>query len=127
MCLLLLSLLLLIINSCFCFRTYLNEELELLRSRIDTESMARRIAEESAGDLEKERAVRELELKDVERRLRAEISTKDVEMKKLKDSASESLRLIETLNREKEDLTKRLNALQKGRLLDHTFELLFKT
>lgn len=96
------------------FRTHLNEELELLRSRLDTESMARRIAEESAGDLEKERAVRELELKDVERRLRAEISSKEVEMKKLKDSETESARLIETLNREKEDLTKRLNALQKG-------------
>ena len=78
--------------------------------------MARRIAEESAGDLEKERAVRELELKDVERRLRAEISSKEVEMKKLKESEAESLRMIETLNREKEDLTKRLNSLQKGKI-----------
>ena len=93
----------------------MNEELDLLRARIDTESMARRIAEESAGDLEKERAVRELEL-DVERRLRAEISSKEDEMKKLKESETESLRMTETLNREREDLTKRLNALQKGKI-----------
>ena len=76
-------------NLDFFSRTHLNEELDLLRARIDSESMARRIAEESAGDLEKERAVRELELKDVERRLRAEISSKEVEMKKLKESEAE--------------------------------------
>lgn len=76
--------------------------------------MARRIAEESACDLQKERAVRELELKDLERRLQAELSSKEVEMKKLKESESESNRKIELLSREKEDFIKRLNALQKG-------------
>lgn len=78
--------------------------------------MARRIAEESAGDLEKEKAVRELELKDAERRLRAEISSKENELKKLKENETETTRLIESLNNEKEDLTKRINALQKGKL-----------
>lgn len=60
-----------------CFRNNLSHQLQLAIARADSESLARSIAEETIADLEKERTMKELELKEVISRHRAEISNKD--------------------------------------------------
>lgn len=62
---------------CCCFRNNLSHQLQLAMARADSESLARSIAEETIADLEKEKTMKELELKEVISRHRTDIANKD--------------------------------------------------
>lgn len=58
-------------------RNSISHQCQLAIAQADSESLARSIAEETISDLEKERTIKELELKDLMSRHRAELSNKD--------------------------------------------------
>lgn len=63
-------------GSCFC-RDSLATQLEASLTKADAEELARTIAEEQYSDLEKEKIMKELEIKDMIARQRQEVSEKD--------------------------------------------------
>lgn len=52
-------------------------QLQIALARADSEALARSIAEETVADLEKEKTMKELELKDLLAKHRADIAAKD--------------------------------------------------
>ena len=83
-------------------------------ARADTEAIARRQAEELRADLEKEKAVRELEIEDSERRLRSELSSKDELISNYSIKESEFNKTLEIITKEKEDLSAKLHFMNQG-------------
>lgn len=98
-------------------RNKLSHQLDLLNARADAESRARRLAEETQADLEKEKDLRELEMQEMERRLRSEISLRDGETLKLRDRESELNSIIHEMTRQKEEMKDRLKTLEEGKFL----------
>ncbi|GFR23942.1 rho-associated protein kinase 2 [Trichonephila clavata] len=94
-------------------RNNIYHQLQLAAARADSESLARSIAEETIADLEKERTMHELELKDLLSRHRAELSNKDVTISSLKDKESEFKKTVELLTREKDELNLKILTLQE--------------
>ncbi|GIY60635.1 rho-associated protein kinase 1 [Caerostris extrusa] len=74
---------------------------------------ARSIAEETIADLEKERTMHELELKDLISRHRTELSNKDVTISNLKDKENEFKKTIEHLTQEKRRVQCKVLSLQE--------------
>lgn len=62
----------------FFFRDSLAAQLEITLTKADSEQLARSIAEEQYSDLEKEKIMKELELKEMMARHRQELSEKDI-------------------------------------------------
>lgn len=60
-----------------CLRDSLAAQLEITLTKADSEQLARSIAEEQYSDLEKEKIMKELELKEMMARHRQEVSEKD--------------------------------------------------
>lgn len=60
------------------FRDSLAAQLEITLTKADSEQLARSIAEEQYSDLEKEKIMKELELKEMMARHRQELSEKDI-------------------------------------------------
>lgn len=58
-------------------RISLAQQVQIALARADSEALARSIAEETVTDLEKEKTIKELEMKDVMGKHRADISTKE--------------------------------------------------
>ena len=58
-------------------RNSLTQQVQIAVARADSEALARSIAEETVTDLEKEKTIKELEMKDVIGKHRADISTKE--------------------------------------------------
>lgn len=83
-------------------------------ARADTEAIARRQAEELTADLEKDKAIRELEVEDNERRLLAELNNKDEIINSYTIKESESNKTIEIISKEKEDLSAKLHYMNQG-------------
>ncbi|KAG8183195.1 hypothetical protein JTE90_005646 [Oedothorax gibbosus] len=94
-------------------RNTLSHQSQLSNARADSESLARSIAEETIADLEKERTIRELELKDLTSRHRAELANKDIVIANLKDKENEYKKTVEFLNLEKEDLGVKIASLEE--------------
>ena len=72
-----------VINSCSSFvgffsRDSLAAQLEITLTKADSEQLARSIAEEQYSDLEKEKIMKELELKEMMARHRQELGEKDI-------------------------------------------------
>ncbi len=65
-----------LVHVCFC-RDSLATQLEVSLTKADAEELARTIAEEQYSDLEKEKIMKELEIKDMIARQRQEVSEKD--------------------------------------------------
>ncbi len=65
-----------LVHVCFC-RDSLATQLEASLTKADSEELARTIAEEQYSDLEKEKIMKELEMKDMIARHRQELSEKD--------------------------------------------------
>lgn len=63
---------------CVSFRDSLAAQLEITLTKADSEQLARSIAEEQYSDLEKEKIMKELELKEMMARHRQELSEKDI-------------------------------------------------
>ncbi|RWS16484.1 rho-associated protein kinase 2-like isoform X1 [Dinothrombium tinctorium] len=88
-------------------------QFELMTARADSEALARRIAEDNCAQLEKEKSLRELEIEENERRLRADLNNKEAEFLKLKEKENESNKTIEALKKEKEEINNKYNQLQQ--------------
>lgn len=76
-------------------RGSLLHQLQIALARADSEALARSIAEETVADLEKERTIKELEIKDIISKHRNEISTKESALAMLREAEA--------------DVTKKLN------------------
>lgn len=64
-------------------------QLQLAAARADSEALARSIAEETVADLEKEKTMKELELKDLIAKHRNDIATKETQLQLLRDTENE--------------------------------------
>ncbi|XP_015914615.1 rho-associated protein kinase 2 [Parasteatoda tepidariorum] len=94
-------------------RNNLSHQLQLAMARADSESLARSIAEETIADLEKERAIKEIELKELMSRHWSDLSNKDSLLSSYKEKENEYKKTIEILTREKEDRGFQLLSLQE--------------
>lgn len=101
-------------------RGSLLHQLQIALARADSEALARSIAEETVADLEKEKTIKELEIKDLISKHRNELSTKESALimlreaeadinKKLNLKLSEYDELIQSNNKLKEELSKNKN------------------
>lgn len=90
----------------------LKHQCQLALARADSEALARSIAEETVADLEKEKTMKELELKDLLGKHRNDLNTKDVTINALRDRELELKRLSEQVQREKDDLSRVCKRLQ---------------
>lgn len=58
-------------------RNSLTQQVQIAVARADSEALARSIAEETVTDLEKEKTIKELEMKDIIGKHRSDISSKE--------------------------------------------------
>ncbi|XP_065578443.1 rho-associated protein kinase 1-like [Artemia franciscana] len=85
-------------------------QLQLSLARAESESLALKIAKDALGELEKERTMRELEFKDLQSRLKAEISNKENAIQLAKERETDFVHSIEDLKKETENLSNKLKA-----------------
>ncbi len=67
----------------------LAHQLQLSLARADSEALARAIAEETVAELEKEKTMKELEIKDIVARHRADLINKEVALHGLRERETE--------------------------------------
>uniref|UniRef100_T1IKB9 Rho-associated protein kinase let-502 n=1 Tax=Strigamia maritima TaxID=126957 RepID=T1IKB9_STRMM len=91
-------------------RINIAHQLELTCARADSEALARSIAEETVSDLEKEKTMKEFEIKELISRQKMELTNRDNAMSGAKEREAE---LKSRLEVEKEELTKQIHALQQ--------------
>ncbi|XP_039301542.1 rho-associated protein kinase 2-like, partial [Nilaparvata lugens] len=94
-------------------RSSLAHQLQIALARADSEALARSIAEETVGDLEKEKTIKELELKDLHARHRADMAALDSNLVKLKERETENKKTIDQLMKDKEDLSHQMKLMQE--------------
>lgn len=94
-------------------RLSLKHQCQLALARADSEALARSIAEETVADLEKEKTMKELELKDLLAKHRAELSSREANYNMLKEREVEHKKLNDQLHKEKEDLLRQIKQLQE--------------
>ncbi|XP_068608289.1 rho-associated protein kinase 2, partial [Brachionichthys hirsutus] len=89
-------------------RDSLAAQLEITLTKADSEQLARSIAEEQYSDLEKEKIMKELELKEMMARHRQELSEKDMTIGSLEEANRTLTSDVANLANEKEELNNRL-------------------
>lgn len=94
-------------------RSSLVHQLQLALARADSEALARSIAEETVADLEKEKTMKELELKDIVTKHRSELSSKDINLNGLRDREMECKKTIDQLIKDNDDLNRQVKLLQE--------------
>lgn len=70
-------------------KSSLHHQLQLAIARADSEALAKQIAEETVADLEKERTMKELEIKDLISKHRNELAAKETQIQSLRDLEAE--------------------------------------
>ncbi|XP_066256742.1 rho-associated protein kinase 1 isoform X1 [Euwallacea similis] len=93
-------------------RSSLKHQCQLALARADSEALARSIAEETVADLEKEKTMKELELKDLLSKHRNDINAKEVALNAVRDREIEVKRQNDQLQREMDDLSRLCKQLQ---------------
>uniref|UniRef100_A0A671P376 non-specific serine/threonine protein kinase n=1 Tax=Sinocyclocheilus anshuiensis TaxID=1608454 RepID=A0A671P376_9TELE len=93
-------------------RDSLATQLEVSLTKADAEQLARSIAEEQYSDLEKEKIMKELEIKEMIARHRQELSEKDSTISSLEESNRTLTVDVGNLANEKEELNNQLKHLQ---------------
>jgi hypothetical protein len=93
-------------------RCSLLHQLQIALARADSEALARSIAEETVADLEKEKTMKELELKDLLTKHRNELSNKDNSISLLKDTEMDLNKKLTNKLAELEDLSLQLSKVQ---------------
>lgn len=91
---------------CESLRDSLAAQLEITLTKADSEQLARSIAEEQYSDLEKEKIMKELELKEMMARHRQELAEKDITISSVRRQHSRTLEIIPAISgsvRVKED------------------------
>uniref|UniRef100_A0A8C1F0S6 non-specific serine/threonine protein kinase n=1 Tax=Cyprinus carpio carpio TaxID=630221 RepID=A0A8C1F0S6_CYPCA len=97
---------------CVClYRDSLATQLEVSLTKADSEQLARSIAEEQYSDLEKEKIMKELEIKDMIARHRQELSEKESTISSLEESNRTLTVDVGNLANEKEELNNQLKDL----------------
>ncbi|KAK9533314.1 hypothetical protein VZT92_008438 [Zoarces viviparus] len=89
-------------------RDSLAAQLEITLTKADSEQLARSIAEEQYSDLEKEKIMKELELKEMMARHRQELSDKDITIGSLEEANRTLTSDVANLANEKEELNNKL-------------------
>lgn len=90
----------------------LKHQCQIAIARADSEALARSIAEETVADLEKEKTMKELELKDLLAKHRSELNSKEVVMNTLRERELELKKINDHLIKEKDDVGRQLKQLQ---------------
>ncbi|KAG1669224.1 Rho-associated protein kinase 2 [Nymphon striatum] len=113
-------------------RKNIEHQLQLSIGMADSEALARAIAEETIADLEKERTMKELEIKDLLANHKTEISNKDTlinTVNTIKEKENEDKNRIEQLTKDTEELKIRVKAFKeelKNKVNDEALEALKK-
>lgn len=94
-------------------RSSLLHQLQLAIARADSEALARSIAEETVTDLEKEKTMKELELKDLVTKHRNEITSKEQAITSAKDAEAELNKKLNSRIAELEDVLQQNKKLQE--------------
>uniref|UniRef100_A0A4W4HCQ1 non-specific serine/threonine protein kinase n=1 Tax=Electrophorus electricus TaxID=8005 RepID=A0A4W4HCQ1_ELEEL len=100
-----------------CHRDSLAAQLEITLTKADSEQLARSIAEEQYSDLEKEKIMKELEIKEMMARHKQELSEKDTTISSLEEANRTLTSDVANLANEKEELNNRLKDLGVSHLL----------
>ncbi|XP_064781721.1 rho-associated protein kinase 2-like isoform X1 [Oncorhynchus masou masou] len=94
-------------------RDSLAAQLEVSLTKADSEQLARSIAEEQYSDLEKEKIMKELEVKDMTARHRQELGDKEATIGSLEESNRTLTVDVANLANEKEELNNQLKEMQQ--------------
>ncbi|XP_060042548.1 rho-associated protein kinase 2 isoform X3 [Erinaceus europaeus] len=94
-------------------RDSLAAQLEITLTKADSEQLARSIAEEQYSDLEKEKIMKELEIKEMMARHRQELTEKDATIASLEETNRTLTGDVANLANEKEDLNNKLRDTQE--------------
>lgn len=89
----------------------LNKNLKTAMASVESEQIARTIAEENLTDLEKEKTMLQLEIKELKIRHKAELSRKESVISLLEDSKREYCKTNEQLQNEKDELINKMNKM----------------
>ncbi|XP_061751724.1 rho-associated protein kinase 2 isoform X3 [Nerophis ophidion] len=92
-------------------RDSLAAQLEITLTKADSEQLARSIAEEQYSDLEKEKIMKELELKEMMARHRQELSEKDITINLLEEANRTLTSDVANLANEKEELNNKMKEI----------------
>ncbi|MBN3316190.1 ROCK2 kinase, partial [Atractosteus spatula] len=108
-------------------RDSLAAQLEITLTKADSEQLARSIAEEQYSDLEKEKIMKELEIKEMMARHKQELAEKDATIGSLEEANRTLTSDVANLANEKEELNNRLKEtqeqLQKAKEDEHSMAL----
>ncbi|XP_042189580.1 rho-associated protein kinase 2 isoform X2 [Callorhinchus milii] len=94
-------------------RDSLAAQLEITLTKADSEQLARSIAEEQYSDLEKEKIMKELEIKEMMARHKQELAEKDTTIASLEETNRTLTADVANLANEKEDLNNKVKELQE--------------
>ncbi|XP_023949455.2 rho-associated protein kinase 2 [Bicyclus anynana] len=92
-------------------RASLMHQLQLAIARADSEAIARSIAEETVGELEKEKTMKELEMRDALAQHRTELASRDALVQGLRDRDHENRATIDLQRKEVDELRRSGTAL----------------
>ncbi|CAH0748735.1 unnamed protein product [Diatraea saccharalis] len=92
-------------------RASLMHQLQLAIARADSEAIARSIAEETVGELEKEKTMKELEMRDALAQHRGELAARDALVQGLRDRDHENRATIDLQRKEVDELRRSGTAL----------------
>ncbi|XP_066468108.1 rho-associated protein kinase 2 isoform X2 [Tiliqua scincoides] len=93
-------------------RDSLAAQLEITLTKADSEQLARSIAEEQYSDLEKEKIMKELEIKEMMARHKQELSEKDATIASLEEANHTLTNDVANLTQEKEEMNNKLKEIQ---------------
>uniref|UniRef100_A0A8D3DJL9 non-specific serine/threonine protein kinase n=1 Tax=Scophthalmus maximus TaxID=52904 RepID=A0A8D3DJL9_SCOMX len=99
-------------------RDSLAAQLEITLTKADSEQLARSIAEEQYSDLEKEKIMKELELKEMMARHRQELAEKDITIGSLEEANRTLTSDVANLANEKEELNNKLKEAAVNKLAE---------
>ncbi|XP_067640038.1 rho-associated protein kinase 1 isoform X3 [Eurosta solidaginis] len=94
-------------------RTSLKHQVQVAVARADSEALARSIAEETVADLEKEKTIKEFELKDFMTKYRNELAAKEVALTTAKETETDYVKKLNQKNAENDDLLQQQKKLQE--------------
>ncbi|XP_054731191.1 rho-associated protein kinase 1 isoform X1 [Anastrepha obliqua] len=93
-------------------RTSLKHQVQVAVARADSEALARSIAEETVADLEKEKTIKEFELKDFMTKYRNELAAKESALAAAKETETEYVKKLNQKNAEADELLQQHKKLQ---------------
>lgn len=92
--------------------TLLNQ-LKSLAGKMESEALARRVAEEDIAELEKEKMMVELELEEVNAKNKAALRNLEMQLAASKDTESDLLQRLDLMAKDNDELVSKVNTLQE--------------